>query len=97
MIEYLYNCIRATAGQDVGISAIIESSSGAPITEGCHIMLLNKEQQLLATYDGSHIADGLWTFIIPAKETEGKAGRYWYKICTHQESLCFTQPIYFCV
>lgn len=95
MIEYLYNCIRATAGQDVAISAIIEDASGAPVTEHCHIMLFDKDQKLLATFDGNYIEDGLWAFTIPAQDTEGKSGRYWYKICTDVESLCFVQPIYF--
>ena len=97
MIEYLYDCIRATAGNDVDITAIIQDATGAPITEHCHIMLFDKEQKLLATFDGNYIDDGFWSFTIPATETEGKCGRYWYRICTPQASLCFTQPIYFCV
>lgn len=97
MIEYLLNAIRATAGNDVEITAIIEDDTGAPITENCHIMLFDKDLKLLSTFDGNYQGDGFWAFTIPADETKGKQGRHWYKICTPQSSLCFTQPLYFCV
>ena len=96
MVEYLYNCIRATAGSNVEISAIIQDANGADITEGCHIMLFNKDCALLDTIDGAYIAEiGTWQFTLPAEITKGKVGRYWYRICSHSDSLCFKQPIYF--
>ena len=96
MVEYLYNCIRATAGDDVEITAIIQDSTGANITEGCHIMLFDKNCALLSTIDGNYLAElGTWQFTIPAVDTAGKIGRYWYRICSHQDSLCFKQPSYF--
>ena len=95
MIEYLYDCIRATAGQDVAVTAIIEDASGAPITDRCHIMLLDKNHNLIVMTDGTYLEDGQWQFTIPAKDTQGKYGRYWYKICTPDASLCFAQPLYF--
>lgn len=98
MVEYLYNCIRATAGDDIGISAIIETEAGEPITEHCHIMLFDKDNELLHTLDGQYLEElGTWQFTIPGELTAGKTGRYWYRICTSQESLCFKQPIYFVV
>lgn len=98
MVEYLYNCIRATAGSNVEITAIIQDGSGANITENCHVMLFDKDDTLLITVDGTYLAElGTWQFTIPAKETVGKKGRYWYRICTHKDSLCFKQPIYFVV
>lgn len=97
MIEYLLDAIRATAGNDVEITAIIEDATGAPITDNCHIMLFDKERKLLSTFDGNYHGDSVWTFKIPAQETKGKLGRYWYKICTPDTSLCFSQPLYFCV
>lgn len=99
MVEYLYNCIRATAGDKVEISAIIETDAGEPITEHCHIMLFDKDNlTLLSTIDGQYVEEtGLWQFALPAELTAGKLGRYWYRICAREGSLCFKQPIYFCV
>lgn len=98
MIEYLYNCIRATAGENVGITAIITNADGEQITEHSHIMLFDKDDTLLATIDGEYVAElGNWQFTLPAELTKGKCGRYWYRICTTDDSLCFKQPIYFCV
>ena len=95
MIEYLYDAIRATAGQDIGVSAIIENA-GEPVEEGCHIMLFDKDITLLETVAGTYIGEGLWNFTIPAEATEGRRGRHWYRICTPVESLCFRQPLYLC-
>ena len=97
MIEDLYDAIRATAGNDVEITATIQDDTGALITDNCHIMLFDKERNLLSTFDGEYQGDGFWTFTIPATETKGKLGRHWYKICTPVSSLCFSQPLYFCV
>jgi hypothetical protein len=95
MIEYLYNAIRATAGKEIAISAIIEDN-GEPITEGCRITLFDKDDSLLDSINGEYIGDGFWSFRIPAELTQGKCGRHWYRICTPVASLCFKQPIYLC-
>lgn len=99
MIEYLYDAIRATAGEKIELSAIIENAEGEPITGMCHVMLFDKDNtELLATYDGTFIEElGLWNFTIPGEATKGRLGRHWYRICTPEASLCFRQPIYFCV
>lgn len=96
MIEYLHNAIRATAGDDLTIAAII-ASNDVPITEGCHIMLFDKNSVLLETLDGSYIPEtGIWYFTIPGELTKGKHGRHWYRICSPVESLCFKEPLYLC-
>lgn len=95
MLEFLYNAIRATAGQDIAVSAIIEDN-GEPITEGCHIMLFDKDSVLLEMVAGEYIGEGLWSFRLPAELTKGRCGRHWYRICTPVESLCFKQPLYLC-
>lgn len=95
MIEYLYNAIRATAGQDITISAEITNDEGGIITSGCHIMLFNPDKELIDTFDGEYNADDKeWNFTIAAKATEGLHGRYWYCICYHNSNLCFKEPIY---
>lgn len=99
MIEYLYNAIRATAGQDVIVTAYITDEDERVITEGCHIMLYDKDRKtLLHTVDGVyHNENGYfeWIFTIPGELTKELDGRYWYCICYHDKNLCFREPIYF--
>lgn len=94
MIEYLHNAIRATAGSDITVTAIV-ADNDTPITENCHIMLFDRDSVLLETLDGSYDAEnGVWYFTIPGELTKEKRGRHWYRICTPVESLCFKQPLY---
>ena len=92
MIEYLYNAIRATAGEDITITADITDDSGECIGEGCAIMLWD-DDNLLTSVNGMLI-DDLWTFTIPAASTSGLKGRYWYCICHNHSKLQFKEPIY---
>ena len=93
MIEYLYNAIRATAGEDVCVCSRITDDSGNVINNHAHLMLYD-DLLLLDTVDGSF--DGkYWDFVIPGEITRGLKGRYWYCICVENSSLCFKQPIYF--
>lgn len=92
MIEYLYNAVRATAGEDITIAADITDDSGEDIKEACHIMLYD-DLQLLGMYNGIYNGE-VWEFTIPANITSGRIGRYWYCICVNNNSLCFKQPIY---
>ena len=95
MIEYLYNAIRATAGQDITVVAEITNDTEIPITEGCHIMLFDPEKEMIGTFDGEYdIKDNEWSFTIPAETTKGLSGRYWYSIYHYDNSLCFKEPIY---
>lgn len=98
MVEYLYNAIRATAGDNIELAAIIQTASGESVTEGCHIMLFDTDETtLIATFDGEYIGGSkdYWQFTIPAETTANRLGRYWYRICAENGSLCFKQPIYF--
>lgn len=91
-IEYLYDAIRATSGEDITICAVITDEDGTNITENCHVMLYD-DLMLLATING--VYDGKeWEFNIPGNVTSGKAGRFWYCICTNDNSLSFKQPLY---
>lgn len=92
MIEYLYNAIRATSGEDITITAEITDDSGECISKGCSLMLWDDEE-LLTAVDGLLI-DELWTFTIPANATTGLVGRYWYCICHNNNKLQFKEPIY---
>lgn len=95
MIEYLYDSIKAESGADAVIAAHITDNEGNPVTEGCHLMLYD-DVSLLDMYNGIYYADvEQWQFTIPAADTNGKQGRYWYCICEKANKLCFRQPIYF--
>lgn len=93
MIEYLYDAIRATAGEEMAIAAKIVDDNGTPITIGCHLNLYDDNEMINKT-DGVY-ANGVWTFTVPAEATAELRGRYWYCICseTHNK-LNFKQPIY---
>lgn len=95
MIEYLYNCIRATAGQDISIAAEITDDEGAAIVDGCGIYLHDPDKALVAQFDGVYDEENSqWIFTIPAATTEGLEGRYYYCIGHYNSSLCFKQPLY---
>lgn len=92
MIEYLYDAIRATSGEDIVITAEITDNDGSCINEACHLMLYDNDE-LLTTVDGEIISN-IWYFTIPAKATTGLIGRYFYCIYHHNSSIAFKQPIY---
>lgn len=95
MIEYLYDAIRATTGQDILIAAEITDDNGIVLTEGCYINLFSPEKELIASFDGEYNEEnGEWIFTIPAEQTEGLVGRYFYCIAYNGQSLCFRQPLY---
>ena len=94
MIEYLYNCIRATAGQDIVIAAQITDEEGVSITDSCGLML-HGEDGLITMVDGEYTPElDMWTYTIPAEITKGLKGRYFYSISRNDSSLCFKQPLY---
>lgn len=95
-IEYLYDCIRATAGQDAGISATITDGNDEPITSGCSLVLYDDNDENIITVNGRYIEDlGTWQFDIKAADTSSLSGRYFYAVLHDDESMCFKTPIYF--
>lgn len=92
MIEYLHNAIRATAGEDAKILALIAGFDGVAIDSGCHFMIYDDDDNLVAMADGVVNEENLWEFHVPTAELKGS---YWYCICHEHERLCFKQPIYF--
>lgn len=93
MVEYLYNAIRATAGVDNVIAAIVTEESGAPITAGVQLVLHTSDTEMI-TFEGDCL-DNTWTFIIPAEFTKDLKRRCWYCFKHNSDQLCFKQPIYF--
>lgn len=93
MIEYLYNAVKATAEQDITLTAILTDAENNPIETNCAIILYD-DKNILGTFSGDYVSSGLWNFTIPAAATSGLSGRYWYCICEDNNNLCFKQPLY---
>lgn len=93
MVEYLFNAIRATAGEDIAIVARITDENGEPITSGCSFML-NGANGAHHIIDGVYTTNGVWEFSIPAELTLGLVGRYGYCFCNGDTTLCFEKPFY---
>ena len=92
MIEYLYNAVRATAGEDICICAKITDDFGECVTDTCSLML-HDDKDLIVSVEGE-LLDEAWDFVIPANVTANLHGRFWYCICCGNTNLCFKQPIY---
>lgn len=93
MIEYLYDAIRSTSGEEVTIVADITDDKGAEITKNCYLKIYQDEdfeETVSGTYSG-----GLWYFVIPKEITDDLTGRYFYNIFYTDGSISFKQPIYF--
>ena len=93
MIEYLFNAIRAVAGQEFTIAAKIADESGALITSGCALML-HLEDKLVEVEGTYYEEEHIWQFTVSAKATEGYKGRFWYCFMENGKNLCFKEPIY---
>lgn len=94
MVEYLYNAIRASAGHDITISAIVTNPAGEEITEDVVLILNDKDKETVILEVKGTYSEEEWTFVIPAEITEGLYGRYWYCIHYGDSNLCFKEPIY---
>ena len=91
MIEYLYNTIRATVGDDMHITAIITDDQQNLITENCSFMIHDTNDKLISSTLGVY-QDEAWLFNIPTTGLE--KGKYWYCICYGNQKLCFKQRLY---
>ena len=91
--EFLYDAIKAVAGEDINIGAQITDVEGNNITSGCSLIFIDKDLNTIAEYAGTY-ADAEWTFVIPAEATKGMEGRYWYRIKYNGGALSFAAPIY---
>lgn len=96
MIEYLYDAIRAVAGQPIGIAASISNDdTGEPITNDCNLVLHDKNGEMIYKAKGEYLAEiDTWHFELPASATTDLSGRYWYCIQHSGSNLCFKNPIY---
>jgi hypothetical protein len=93
MIEYIYNMIRASSGEDVEICAIIEDDSGEPVTDGCGLRLYSNDMKTTIYRAEGIYGNGVWTFVLPGEITKNLRGRHWYCFCQGDRTLCFKQPL----
>jgi hypothetical protein len=96
MIEYLYDAIRVSAGDDATIAAVIKDAGGAYITDQCYLMIYDGDTMLLNI--GGVYKDDVWNFTIPStfSATTKRGHRYFYCVCDcNHNNICFRQPIYF--
>lgn len=88
MVEYIYDLIRISAGEDVIIQAKITDEDGFAITEACNFVL--HQGDTMVVYDGVYEND-IWSFTVPSGLS---AGKYEYCLRKGEESLCFKKPFY---
>jgi hypothetical protein len=94
LIEYIYDAIKATAGEDIPIIMEVRNPEGELVTEGCGISIHCTEDQVCRV-DGVYDADGqVWKFVIPGEATKGHTGRHYYCVCKADGTLNFKTPIY---
>ena len=95
MIEYLYDAIKAVAGQEFAVNAWVTDENENVITDSCTFGLHDKDGRMIAEVEGVYLPENLmWEFTVPAEVTEGLQGRHWYCIMHANSNLCFKQPIY---
>jgi hypothetical protein len=93
MIEYIYDIIRATSGEDITISARITDEAGTPITSGCGLRIFDKDESFITRIEGTCVGE-MWSFTVPGELTENMKGKYWYCMCQDGKALSFKEPLY---
>ncbi len=86
MIEYIYDIIMATSGEQV--AAKITDDAGAVVREQCYFHLF-QEGEMKVEVSGL-LVDDVWYFAIP----DIAPGRYDYCFGTADKALCFKKPFY---
>lgn len=95
MIEYLYDAIRATGGQDIVVSAVIVDVNNTPIPSGCTLSLYDDRAEIYQVEGDYYLDNNEWQFVLPADATKDlPKGRYWYCVCYNSQGLNFKQPLY---
>lgn len=89
MVEYIYDVIRVSAGDDVVINADIYNEMGSSTLE-----VLDDDNNVLISVVGEQQEEELVTFTIAGAETAQMDGRYWYIVKDAREKLIFRKPIY---
>ncbi len=94
MIEYLYDAVRTSDGEDVTITATIRENDGTTITDGCALRIFDEDGALIDEVNGTYYTDvGRWAFkfTFPTHKTRA---RYFYTIAHNGEDINFKARIY---
>ena len=94
MIEYLYDAVRASDGEDVTITAAIRENDGTTITDGCALRIFDEDGALIEEVGGTYYTDvGRWAFKFTFPTHKARA-RYFYTIAHNGEDMNFKARIY---
>lgn len=97
MVEYLYNAVMATSGDEVVINAYITNENEELITENCNLVIYDgTTNEVIVIVNGLYDTDAsVWDFVVSQEITTGLNGRFMYNIEYEGDALSFKQPIYF--
>ena len=94
MIEYLYDAVRTSDGEDMTITATIRDNDGTTITDGCALRIFDEDGALIEEVGGTYYTDvGRWEFKF-AFPTHKARARYFYTIAHNGEDINFKARIY---
>lgn len=94
MIEYLYNAIKASPGEELVICANITDDEGNALTDcESYFRIFDKDNEIYKVR--GFYNDGHWNYVIPDAVSAEYKGTYWYCICADGSTLQFKEPIYF--
>ena len=94
MIEYLYDAVRTSDGEDVTITAAIRENDGTTITDGCALRIFDEGGTLIEEVGGTYYTDAeRWEFKFTFPTDKVRA-RYFYTIAHNGEDINFKARIY---
>jgi len=95
-VEYVYDTILMSSGSIEEVCAFITDENEAPITEGCKLILLDIEDELIAESVGVYdAAEQMWRFPFEPEQTEGLRGKFFYGLIEEPDHvLSFQKPFY---
>ena len=94
MIEYVYDAVRASDGEDVTITATIRENDGTTITDGCALRIFDEGGALIEEVGGTYYTDVNrceFNFTFPTYKARA---RYFYTIAHNGEDINFKARIY---
>lgn len=94
MIEYLYDAVRTSDGEDMTITAKITENDGTVITDGCALRIFDEGGALIEEVGGTYYTDAeKWEFKFELPYNSAR-NRYFYTISHNGIDLAFKAPIY---
>lgn len=92
MVEYFYDYIKVSAGEENILCAFIQEQDGTAITTNCDFTLFDNFGNMLFEVQGEYVEEmGYWMFAVPAID---EPGRYYYTIGNDGVDLNYKTPYY---